>query len=74
MASWLISECLLNWGEIWGSNIAEAAGVRIKDAILVASEIEMLNYQCYWLVAGLATGSLLKVLGSLLDSTLILIQ
>ena len=60
-AAYFMTECLINWAEMWGPQAAEVVGTKLKDYILRGCESELFSYQCYWLVATVATGSLVKV-------------
>lgn len=56
-----MTQCLLNWADLWGPLAAEAAGLKLIDSMLKTCEPEILSFQSYWLVTTVATGSLVKV-------------
>ena len=61
VAAWIVSECLINWTERWGSSQAEAVGLNIREAVLSNTENEPLNFQCYWLSTCIAVGGIMRV-------------
>ncbi len=61
VAAWIVSECLLNWTQRWGSSQAEAVGLNIRETVLSNTENESLNFQCYWLSTTIAIGGIMRV-------------
>eukprot|EP00887_Chlorella_sp_A99_P002927 scaffold24.g2927.t1 len=61
LASWLVSECLVQWSKSWPGLEIDVAADQIQGSILNAAASGGLATQAYWLSCSLAAGALLRV-------------